>query len=268
MQSSARLVTHADFTVDAVTCRDEHAGWSEAESPRDYRMVLVRSGRFRRRTRSGAAEVDRLSAYLGIPGEPEHFAHPAGGDVCTAITIGHSLWHAIAGDEVRTVAPTVCIDARLDLEHRRLVADAAGGDIDFACAERLSSLVSAAVAEIVATAVPAAGGSRDCALVAAARTLLHDNDPAAAGLLPLAAELSVSPYRLSRAFTRETGVSLTRYRNRLRVSRAMDSLERQDAGLADLAAELGFADQAHLTRTVRAHLGHTPTAVKALLRTA
>jgi hypothetical protein len=32
-----------------------------------------------------------------------------------------------------------------------------------------------------------------------------------------------------------------------------------------LAADLGFADQAHLCRTVRTHVGHTPTAVRRLL---
>nr|WP_231921066.1 AraC family transcriptional regulator [Micromonospora narathiwatensis] len=35
--------------------------------------------------------------------------------------------------------------------------------------------------------------------------------------------------------------------------------------LAGLAAELGFADQAHLTRTVRAQLGHTPGQLRRLL---
>lgn len=35
-----------------------------------------------------------------------------------------------------------------------------------------------------------------------------------------------------------------------------------------LAAELGFADQAHLSRTVRVHLRHTPTALRAALHEA
>lgn len=58
---------------------------------------------------------------------------------------------------------------------------------------------------------------------------------------------------------------LTRYRNRLRVGRAMDLLA-GGASPAETAAELGFADQAHLTRTVRAHLGHTPGRLRRLLR--
>jgi transcriptional regulator GlxA family with amidase domain len=75
----------------------------------------------------------------------------------------------------------------------------------------------------------------------------------------------VSPYRLSRAFTRCLGVSVTRYRNRVRVARAMDLLEAGQPHLGQLAADLGFADQAHLTRTVKEHLGHTPTVLRELL---
>ncbi|WP_091202512.1 helix-turn-helix domain-containing protein [Micromonospora narathiwatensis] len=56
-----------------------------------------------------------------------------------------------------------------------------------------------------------------------------------------------------------------RYRNRLRVGRALDRLEEGVDSLAGLAAELGFADQAHLTRTVRAQLGHTPGQLRRLL---
>lgn len=90
-------------------------------------------------------------------------------------------------------------------------------------------------------------------------------DPDAHGLFSLAELLDVSPYQLSRAFPRILGVSLTRYRNRVRVGHALDRLEQGEHRLADLAAELGFSDQAHLTRTVRQHLGHTPTVLRRLL---
>jgi AraC-like DNA-binding protein len=108
-------------------------------------------------------------------------------------------------------------------------------------------------------------GADDRTLVAQARSVIGDGHPAAAGLIPLATLLNVSPYRLSRAFTRELGVSLTRYRNRVRVAHALDRLEAGEPSLADLAADLRFSDQAHLCRTMREHLGHTPTALRKLL---
>jgi AraC-like DNA-binding protein len=49
------------------------------------------------------------------------------------------------------------------------------------------------------------------------------------------------------------------------VARALDRLETGEPSLAVLAADLGFADQAHLCRTMREHLGHTPTALRRLL---
>ncbi|MFB9832728.1 helix-turn-helix domain-containing protein [Actinoallomurus acaciae] len=102
-------------------------------------------------------------------------------------------------------------------------------------------------------------------LVAAAREAIIEGARESAGLCPLAGLSQTSPYRLSHAFSRQMGVSLTRYRNRVRVGRAMDRLVEGEARLSDLAADLGFSDQAHLTRTVRAHLGHTPTALRRLL---
>ncbi|MBF8194418.1 helix-turn-helix transcriptional regulator, partial [Nonomuraea sp. K274] len=113
---------------------------------------------------------------------------------------------------------------------------------------------------------PATPPGRTSARIAdAAREAISAGHPSAAGLLSLAEFLKVSPYRLSRAFTRELGVSLTHYRNRVRVGRALDRLEEGEPSLATLAADLGFADQAHLTRTIRSHVGHTPTALRRLL---
>jgi AraC-like DNA-binding protein len=156
---------------------------------------------------------------------------------------------------------TVYVDARVDLAHRRLLMAATGsGDIDYALTEELLRLVAVTVGQPAERPGPA-----DRALVAAAREAMIEGAPEAAGLCPLAGLLKVSPYRLSRAFSREMGVSLTRYRNRVRASRAMDRLAEGEPSLADLAAHLGFADQAHLTRTVREHLGHTPIARVGLL---
>jgi AraC-like DNA-binding protein len=52
---------------------------------------------------------------------------------------------------------------------------------------------------------------------------------------------------------------------RLRARAAVDRLAGGERELARLAAELGFADQAHLTRVVRAETGKTPSALRAAL---
>ncbi|MER7862207.1 AraC family transcriptional regulator [Amycolatopsis japonica] len=269
MLSFLGLAARPEFAVADVDCRDDHRGWS-AERPReDVRLVLVRRGGFRRRVRGVHVDLDRTVGYLGMPGEEEYFAHPAGGDRCTSISLIPAFWRALAGDAPRLERTSLYVDGRLDLAHRRLLAASRAADTDYAATEGLVSLVTEAVRQVVTTTVPGSdpAGTGDRTLVARARSLIGEGHPAAAGLGPLATLLGVSPYRLSRAFTRELGVSLTRYRNRVRVAQALDRLEAGEPSLAALAADLRFSDQAHLCRTMREHLGHTPTALRRLLTT-
>lgn len=267
MLSFVDLATGPDFAVTAVDCRDDHRNWSVEQPREDVRAVLVRRGRFRRRARGGCVDLDHTVGYLGMPAQEEHFAHPAGGDVCTAISLTPALWRALAGECPQLSDSTMYVDAKLDLAHRRLLAATRTTDADFAAAERLVDLLAQIVHQVVTTTTP--DGTRmdasEEALVATARSVINDGHPAASGLIPLATLLNVSPYRLSRAFTRELGVPLTRYRNRIRVTRALDRLQAGEPSLAALAADLGFADQAHLCRTIREHLGHTPTELRRLL---
>ncbi|MDP9868312.1 MULTISPECIES: helix-turn-helix domain-containing protein [Streptosporangium] len=254
MLSAVTLATRPEFTVTTVACRSDHTRWSQPEARDDHRMVLVRRGRFRRWTDGSDADLDPTVAYLGAPGQEERFAHPSGGDICTSVSFAPRLW------EGPLDAMTVYVDARVDLAHRRLLAAAAGGDIDYALTEELLGLVATAAGQPAERPRPA-----DRALVAAAREAILEEAPEAARLCSLAGLLKVSPYRLSRAFSQQMRVSLTRYRNRVRVGQVMDRLAEGGVGLAELAADLGFADQAHLTRTVGEHLGHTPTALRRLL---
>jgi AraC-like DNA-binding protein len=78
-------------------------------------------------------------------------------------------------------------------------------------------------------------------------------------LAELAAMTGLSQFALLRAFRRETGMPPHAYLNQLRVRRARLLL---DDGLApaDVAAQTGFADQAHLTRHFKRVVGVPPAA--------
>ncbi|MDJ0419205.1 helix-turn-helix domain-containing protein [Rhodococcus opacus] len=254
-------------SVWAVDCCGVHTGWSDVEVRDDHRLVLVRGGRFVRRIGRRESVADPTVAYLGIPGEVEQFAHPAGGDRCTSISVRPELWRAIAGDHWTLGRSDVYVDARVDLLHRRLLRAGRTGDVHFALAEEAVRLVA-----VVAVAASRArsrshrrGGIPDHVVAAAARAAVLDDEPGSDGLIPLAGRFGVSPFALSRAFSAVMGVSLTRYRNRVRVGRALERIENGDRDLAGLAADLGFSDQAHMTRTIGAHLGETPTALRTLL---
>ncbi|HEX7745243.1 MAG TPA: AraC family transcriptional regulator [Micromonosporaceae bacterium] len=264
MFTSTLLVSRQEFAVRSVACRNDNRDWCGPELASGFGLVLARRGGFRRRTAAGEVLVDPTMGYLTRPDEEEQFVHPAGGDHCTALRVSARLWHEVVGE--RPVPASVYVDARLDLDHRLLVRAARGPDPDFAAAERLVAVLGAAGRTAAARRLPRAPSRLDRAAVESAREALRDDHPDAAGLLPLSRRLGISPYRLSRSFHALVGVPLTRYRNRLRVGRAMDQLEQGADNLAALAAGLGFADQAHLSRTVRAQLGCTPSGLRRLLQ--
>jgi AraC family transcriptional regulator len=60
-----------------------------------------------------------------------------------------------------------------------------------------------------------------------------------------------SPFHFTRLFTRSVGVSPHRYVVYLRLRRAVELVRDGRSGLAEIAADTGFADQSHLTRWVR-----------------
>jgi transcriptional regulator GlxA family with amidase domain len=59
-------------------------------------------------------------------------------------------------------------------------------------------------------------------------------------------------------FVQLIGCTVSQYRNRLRVSLALDQIGQGAPDLASLAHDLGFSDHAHLTRTVQAATGQNP----------
>lgn len=262
MLAAETIAARPEFSVRAWSCRPHCAGWSPVEQPVDARLVLVRRGRFRRRGSGGTVDLDRTVGYLGQPYEEEQFAHPDGGDACTSVQLSPASWRRLVGEPGRMSVSAVYVDARTELAHRRLLV-AGRSDVDFRLAEELVRLLAAALRDAAQrTPLHDACGPFDRLLVQRARAAIHDGHPAAGSLFGLAELLGASPYRLSRAFPRELGVSVTKYRNRVRVGRALDQLDRDESSLADMAAALSFADQAHLTRTVRAHLGQTPAALR------
>jgi transcriptional regulator GlxA family with amidase domain len=86
----------------------------------------------------------------------------------------------------------------------------------------------------------------------------------------LATELGVSPGHLARSFKREMGVSLVDYRNRLRLDRFFESIQRRggSGNLLDAALEAGFGSYAQFHRVYRKFLGTTPRDVFASARAA
>jgi AraC family transcriptional regulator len=72
-----------------------------------------------------------------------------------------------------------------------------------------------------------------------------------------------SPFHFSRVFARSVGMTPHRYVVHLRLRAAIERVRAGRIGLAEIAAETGFADQSHLSRWVRRVHGVSPSELSA-----
>jgi transcriptional regulator GlxA family with amidase domain len=79
-------------------------------------------------------------------------------------------------------------------------------------------------------------------------------------LSALAQLTNVSRFHFCRLFRRATGLSPMVYLERSRVERAQGLIGQGRMSLAEIALEVGFADQSHFTRRFQLHSGCTPGA--------
>jgi AraC family transcriptional regulator len=91
-----------------------------------------------------------------------------------------------------------------------------------------------------------------------AREAVHDGFRTPPSLAALAADAGVHRGQVAREFRRHFGMAVGEYVRCRRVSRAWELVIGSDLSLAEIAAECGFADQSHLTRSFRRAYGRTP----------
>ena len=106
------------------------------------------------------------------------------------------------------------------------------------------------------TSVPTPAGRADHAVLTV-RDRLRDAPEDDVSLQDLADLAGLSRFHLTRLFQRRFGLAPSAYLRLLRLDRAKRRLAAGDTP-ADVAAALGFVDQAHLTRRFKAAYGMTP----------
>ncbi|MGH8791700.1 MAG: helix-turn-helix transcriptional regulator [Stackebrandtia sp.] len=246
---------------------EDSARWRHGERLAAHRVTLVHRGVYRVRAGGWEGVVDPVTAYVNRPGHRHAIAHrPGARDGYTTITLDDALADELGAD--RRSATPLPIPARVDLARRALTARFRG-DVDaFEVTDRVVLLVH----ELFADRFDPPRGSRGSPAARTARRRLADAAqealafaPQTSSLTALARRLGTARSHLSRVFHAETGETLTRRRARLRVQAALDSLETGDDNLSELAVRLGFADHAHLTRTMRRETGATPRELRRLL---
>ncbi len=91
-----------------------------------------------------------------------------------------------------------------------------------------------------------------------AREIIHDRCFESIRVGDVAGEVGVHPVHFARVFRKHFQSSLGSYVRMLRLNHAATRLARTEAPISEIAIECGFADQSHLTRLFRRHLGTTP----------
>lgn len=98
---------------------------------------------------------------------------------------------------------------------------------------------------------------RSRALVRRVRELIEDRFADAISLDEIGRAVGASKFLLERSFAKEFGLPIHAYRKLVRIRRAMELL-RAGARPIEVAARVGFFDQAHMNRAFRRELGITP----------
>jgi AraC-like DNA-binding protein len=98
--------------------------------------------------------------------------------------------------------------------------------------------------------------------IARAVQLIHDDIGSVRRIEALARRVEAHPVYLARGFRAAFGQSLHAYVLRVRLARAAESVRHTARSFADIAADVGFADQSHMTRAFGSYYGRTPTALR------
>lgn len=246
MRRATTLLDASELQVVEVRCSCP-AGHVDEEEAGGFEVVLPTSGLFRRRTSVGSATIDASVAYASRRGSGQRVEHVTDGDRCIAVLVGERLADELGVDD----APSL----QRSREHEGLVAAARRGVDEEAWLGMLAALVRSR--ELLPPPRPQHQRAVDAVREAVAA------DPGGPwSLRALSTIAGYAPHHLSRVFRAATGTTLTEFRDRVRLGRAAE-LVAEGLPIAQVAADLGFADHGHLTRRARQVLGVVPSQLRA-----
>lgn len=99
-----------------------------------------------------------------------------------------------------------------------------------------------------------------------AKEFLHAHAGSPVGLRDVAAAVGIHPVYCARAFRRAVGCTVSTYLRALRLLDAGRLILEEKSSLADVALRVGFADQAHFTRSCSRDLGFPPGRLQQMRR--
>ena len=245
-------------------CRKPAGTRGSYEYSLDYGLVFIRRGGYWREVNGRGAYLGPTDAFFERPFVEQRIEHHRDtGDRCTSLWLSESAVDGLAGD-VSVPDEPISTTPAIDLRHRELVVSLRRGIDRFEFDEQLAQLVGS-LTECAAperfTARRSTTRANHGRIVQQAREAIIA-DPAGADLGSLSQMIGHTRFHVSRVFCRVTGMTLSQFRNRVRVAIALDRLADGHEDLAVLSADLGFVDQSHLSRVVRASTGERLSALR------
>jgi AraC family transcriptional regulator len=218
-------------------------------------LTLVVGGGYEERIGAESREVGP-SAVLLHPQDEEHAVRfgPRGARIVNVV-LGHRLSERLrdlglplSAERWRPNDETPWLVARLRRE--------------FAVADAASMLaIEGIVMELLASGLR--GRERSApSRMEEAREYLRAHAAGSVTLESAADANGIHPVYLSRSFRQAFGCTVGEYLRDCRLQRALRMIGQTELTLGEIAAECGFADQAHLTRLFRARTGMTPSAYR------
>lgn len=222
-------------------------------------LSLVLTGAFRERRSEATRDCGPLDVLFKPPGLPHASATGAWATRTITLSLDPSTLPAELAGARRAIQTTGGPVATGLLEVARTLADASedpvcGAVVDSVLAElvRHARAGRAEVAEERSTAPER--------MADAARRLARG-----ASVRSAAEVAGMHPVSFARAFQRRSGLTPSVYRRRRLVARAAAAIPGAEGRLAAVAHDVGFADQAHMTRAFRAETGLPPGAYRSLV---
>lgn len=274
----ARRAALDGITAGDYVCRLTNRGKGALQDMAAHTIAFPVGGVYVKHLGSRDVLIDPLAAVLSSCGEGYATSHPWGcGDYGGYIRLADERVAEIAEVADPSVLdhlerpfdlPAVPLAPAQLLDQRRLFRDLARGLDSLEAEERLLALCGDVMdtVRIQRSRAPArrrpSHRLRD-AIVRELKGELSARFREDVSLAELAAIAGISRYHLCRLFRAETGLTLSLFRERLRLTAALDALRDPDSDLTAIALDLGFCSHSHFGNRFRRTFGLTPSAYRA-----
>jgi AraC-like DNA-binding protein len=246
--------------LEVVTWRCSAApSGSTAEMMRSWYVVsFTHSGTFVLHSRERAEIIDATRAMVIRPGEPFRMTRCNESTATgSAVAIRPDLFETMGGCDAAIARFGVPASAFLlqQLLVRNATGDAAA-EIEEAAVWIASATLRAGVEQPRRPSTSAADTICDV------QTLLAANINAPLRLGEIASAVKRSPYHLCRMFSRDTGLRMHRYLQRLRICASVSDVIDRRVSLSALAQALGYSSHSHFDGAFRDELRVTPAELR------